>query len=402
MANFSQRTKSKGVTLVLVTVIGIIVVILSLTMIQLGYHARVMAARTVHGILARCAADAGMANAIFLMNKKLIDEATWDNSSLPSSADVVLLGDMPPPFSRFSYSVTGDSGAGFQITSTGICGMTTQKQVHTTLEIGSYFRGIGVEEEVNVKLGTTFDTIGPGLPSDLEIRSNTTDRGAMIFKAFVTVPGDVVCGPGGDPAEVIDCKATTVIEGETYAASETLVFPDVPVPDNMVYSGSITDPCTVISTPGRYQYDTINVPQSGILKIATSCVIYVTGPMILNQGSEVIVQSGASLELYLGVRLEDKNSIGMTNETLDARCLRIYGLPTCTDIDLKAKSDLHAAVYAPDADLDLFNAGDIYGAFVAESFEMKNSATFYYDTNLKSLGIDDPAALFIVGRWWED
>jgi hypothetical protein len=393
------RMRRKGATLVLVTTIGVIVGILGMAMVQLGYHARVLAIRNVQRISSRCAADAGMAEAIFKMQKKLIDEGTWDGSNLPSASNVAPLdGDIP----RFSYTITGSVG-NYLITSTGTCGLPPMpRTVYSRLQVGSYWEGIGVKETVDIKLGTSFGIVGPGVPADMVIRSNSTEADAMKFKAFVTVPGDILCGPGGNPEVVIDLKATTTVLGEIYAAKEELIFPPVAPPGNMTPMGSLTAGATTISG-GRFQYDVIDLPNNGILTITGPTVLYVTGKMTLGQSAEVIVAAGGSLELYLGTALEDKNSTGFSNlNGDDASTLKIYGLPTCTWIDLKAKSTLAAAVYAPEADIDLYNAGDFIGAITSNSFDMKNSGNFYFDTRLLDLDIDDPAAVFVVGRWWEN
>jgi hypothetical protein len=150
-----------------------------------------------------------------------------------------------------------------------------------------------------------------------------------------------------------------------------------------------------------YKYDTINLPNSGVLRIQAPTTIYVVGPTILNNASEIFIEGDGALHLYLGGNLEDKNSTGFTNDTFDATRLKIYGLDTCLHIDLKAKSDFYGAVYAPEADIDLYNGGDFYGSIAATSFEMKNSGNFYYDRRLSEVDINDAAAVFKVVRWWE-
>ncbi len=393
------NVRRRGATLVLVTSIGVIVGILAMAMIQLGYHARVLAIRNVQRISSRCAADAGMVDAIFKMQKKLIDEVYWDNSNLPSASNVALDPDRANP--TFSYIITGGPSS-YLVTSTGTCGVPgMDRTVYSRLRVGSYWEGIGVKQTVDIKLGTSFGVVGPGIPADMIIRSNSTAADSMIFKAFVTVPGDILCGPGGDPEIVIDTKATTTVLGEMYAAKEELIFPDVLPPDNMTYMGSLTN-SLILDADVRYQYDTINIPNNGKLQINHKAVVYVTGKMTLNQASEVIVNGGGRLELYLGTALEDKNSTGFSNlNSDDASALKIYGLPTCTFIDLKAKATLAAAVYAPNAVVNLYNSGDFIGSITAYSFDMKNAGNFYFDTRLLSGNINDPAAVFVVGRWWE-
>lgn len=394
--NGRENRRHRGTTLVAVTTIGVIVGLLAAAMVQLGYHARMLAVRNVQGISARAAADAGMAEAVFKMQKKLITEAGWDNSTLPTPAGTSL-DDLTS--ATYTFTITGDIGTGWLIDATGTCGGQS-RSTHTQLDIGSYWEGIGVENEVDVKLGTTFGVIN-GIGSDMTIRSNSTIADTLKFKAFVTVPGDVICGPGGDPETVIDVKASTVIQGEVYAASEELEFPPVAPPAGTAYVGTPITSTTTIAG-GSWQYDEINLGNSAVLTITAPTVLYVTGQTILGNSSEVVVEPGGSLALYLGSDLINNNSTGFFNGTNDSTKLKIYGLPTCTEIDLKAKSDLFAAVYAPSADIDLYNSGDFYGAITADSFEMKNSGNFYFDVSLMTTTIEDPAAVFTVGRWWEN
>jgi hypothetical protein len=393
-----HRSRTKGSVLALATTIGVIMGILGMAMIQLGFHSRVLAIRNVQSITARCAADAGTTEAVYKMQRKLINEATWDNSTLPAASNQTLESWVTSS-PRYGYSIFGHPMIGFWITATGTSGIIT-RTVYATLRIGSYWEGINVKGRVDVKVGTSFGVIGPGQPSDLTIRSNTTETDAMVFKAFVTVPGDIICGPGGNPDLVIDTKETTVVLGQMYAAPDEMIFPDVPVPFVIPSSGSITS-STVLSHPGPYQFDTINLPNNAILRITSDVALYVTGPMVLNNSAEVIVNPGGSLKLYLARSLEDKNSTGITNETGSAVNMKIYGLPGCTQIDLKAKSDLYAAVYAPNADVILYNAGDFIGAITGNSFDMRNAGDYYYDSNLSSTHADDPAATFVIHRWWE-
>jgi hypothetical protein len=366
-----------------------------------------MAARNVQSITARCAADAGMVDAIFQMQKKIVTEQPWDDTTIPTASNMALAENDPSvTTAQYSYTISGAWATGYQIDATGTNGPLT-RTTHTSLFVGSYWEGIGVRETVDIKVNSGFGVVGPGLPSDMVIRTNSTEANAIILKAFVTVPGDIVVGPGGDPAVVIEPKDSTVIEGECYPATETLVFPDVvPPPPPYTYNmGNFSGTLPPLNESGAYYYfDSFSIPNSGVLQVnGKNVTIYVSGKMTLNQSAEIIVNGGGSLVLYLGTCLEDKNSTGFSNlNSDDASALKIYGLPTCTDIDLKAKSTLAAAVYAPDADISLYNSGDFIGAITGNSFDMKNSGDFYFDTRLMSVDIDDPAAVFVVGRWWEN
>jgi Tfp pilus assembly protein PilX len=392
--------RRRGATLVLVTTIGVIVGILGLSMIQLGYDARILAVRDVEKVSARCAADAGLSQAYMRMQQKLIRESVWSGAISPGS------GTLEATNAQYSYTVGLTSGY-YEIISTGSCGMAT-KTVHGVLKVGSYWEGIGVDTTVNAKLGTYFGAVGPGADEGIQIRSNSRATNDMIFKAYVTVAGDVYSGPGSVPDDVIDVKATTIIKGQTDASAELMVWPPIAAPTNLTAGPDITAAGVTTLPQGRYSYASLSIPKrvpDVVVQIAPGTgptVIYVAGEMRLGQGVEIQVLAGASLEIYVGTALISSEGTGFGNDNTNAGSLKIFGLPTCTEIDMKTKSNTFASVYAPDADITLFNSGDFYGAIVGDSFEMKNSGNFYFDTRLATANIDDILAKFIISRWWEE
>ncbi len=396
--------RRRGTTLVLVTTIGVIIGILSLSMIQLGYSARIQAVRDVDKVEARCAADAGLAEAFTRMQERLI--RAHQNHNLWTGPISAASGNLASTNATYSYQVNDVTG-GYEIVSLGTCGAAS-KTVHAVLGLCSFMEGIGVDDTVDAKNSTYFGVVGPGTAKNMKIRSNTTEADAMIFRTGVRVDGDVVCGPGGVPSQVVEVKQNVTITGQVATSTYTMVWPDVTVPTNLVTTGpALAGP--VILPQGRYQYGgNLTIPNGSSISIAPDLsgagrptVIYVPEIMTLGQGAEITVLPFAKLELYIGEQLVSGNSAGFGNGNTDARTLRIYGLPTCERIDLKTKSGTFATVYAPDADLDLYNSGNFYGAIVAYNFEMKNSGNFYYDTKLQDIQINDLLARFTISRWWE-
>jgi len=403
----------RGLTLVLVTTIGVIVGILAMAMVQLGYHARMAGVRNVQALSARCAADAGMAEALYKMQQTLISVGTW--TSAPPS--VATYTDLPGSFAKYRYTITGGPTAGYTVDASGICGPMT-RMTHARIKVSSYWKGIGVKDTVIVDNKPDFRVYDPIGSGDIfEIRSNATNRSALQFKAIVTVPGDVLCGPGVPESaipSVIDTKDKTVIMGECYSADKPLDFPDVsapatPDPSAPEIKVTTTMPILPLSTTGVHQYLAIQMPNSGILEISAPVadpnypvIVYVQGTMGMNTASQVVVDSGSALALYLGGNLTNNNSVGFINNTNDPRRLKIYGLPGCLSIDLKNSSEMYAAIYAPEADITMFNSAGFSGAVTGKSFTLKESGIFEFDTRLRSVNINDPAAQFVIDRWWEN
>lgn len=360
-------TKSHyGSVLPFAIMIVILLAILGIGLIQLGQSARLTSAKTITQLAARAAADAGFTEAVHKMNAELA-KGTWDGTPIPSQPDIAL----PNSDATYSYTVTKESDSVtnesyYLVSATGKDAFF-QKNEFGRLYLESLLFGIGVKEGIDVKVDVNFK-VPKG--KKFALRTNSIADNAIILKSGIVVPGDVVCGPGGDTQKVVDTKATTVITGDVYSASDKIDFPSVVVPADLV-AAPVTkyvykagtpivgsgDPCH----PAVIKFDTIDIPQSGSQQIQGYCKIYVMGSTILRQSAELIVTNGASLRLYLGSFLEAKNSNGIDNLNSDIPdTLKIYGLDSCKYIDLKAKGDvLFGYVYAPEADLNVYAKNEI-------------------------------------------
>lgn len=403
----------KGSVLVLAVTMVVILSIIGIAMLQLGLNARLQAMRSQKAIEARTAADAGLAKVVSIMRKKLADEYIWNNSSLPAETDIQL----PGSDATYSYTVTGDPNNGWNITSTSAC-RGVQKTVHAKLIVKSSWFGIGVKQGIDIKNGATFGTYpAPGGP--LILRTNSITENAVTLKTGVTIPGDVVCGPGGDPAAVIDTKSNTVITGSTYAGDTMMQFPSVVVPPDLVALSPTSFPASSeVLVKGNVKYGNLTILGTQTLRIwndpatagGDASRIYIGGKLTLMNGAKIIVDNGASAKIYLGGDLEDKNSASSgggveTSANPDARNFMIFATDTCTSIILKAKGDFYGAIYAPNANMVINNSANLYGAYVGnQNIQIKNSGSFYFDTRLTSVFVNDaPAYLGIAkGSWWEE
>ena len=77
----------------------------------------------------------------------------------------------------------------------------------------------------------------------------------------------------------------------------------------------------------------------------------------------------------------------------------MYGLGTCNKMDFKNSSEFYGVIYAPSTKVEFDNSAGGYGAVVAEEFEQKNSATFYYDASLRDVTVNDDMVRFVVKNW---
>jgi choice-of-anchor A domain-containing protein len=95
-------------------------------------------------------------------------------------------------------------------------------------------------------------------------------------------------------------------------------------------------------------------------------------------------------------------SASINNLTQNAGVLGIYGLPSCTSIDLHGNAAFTGTIYAPQADYVFGGGGnntqDMIGALVANSCKLNGKANFHYDESLKRNG---PGIGYIPFSWKE-
>ena len=142
-----------------------------------------------------------------------------------------------------------------------------------------------------------------------------------------------------------------------------------------------------------------------ILEISGDVVLHVTGNIWLGQGCEIILKKNASLTLYVDgdITCGNDGGIGYEDSSRESSRIRIYATGEGEqDFDLKAKNDWTGVVYAPNANIDVFAKGDVYGAFVGYDFEFKADGNLHYDEVLREVSVNDEGVRFVVKRWQEE
>ncbi len=402
------QPKRGGFAIATVLCVVVLLLIIGAGLLSVGMHSRMMSVRTSSEIVARCSADAGLTKALAEMNK-MLNLKTFNDTSLPYSIDERL----PNCDSTFSYNVAkitlADGNDLYTIQSTGNSSRA-RKAVNCTLEMKGIFEyAIYVAEDLTLRSGTSISAYNQGADDPpLQSGTNSTDSGAVTCKAGVTIDGDIVIGPGGDPDVVINNTTEATITGETYPSLIKNKTPNINVPQvllDMVSSGPIDSSTTLSSSA---QYDNINLLGASAdpnkvdkVTVDGNIKIYVTGDLRLGNGDEVEILPDASLIVFLGGNLYVDNSGTINNLTMDPKKLKIYGLDTCTNIDFKNSGTFYGAIYAPDADIHLYNGFNVYGAVVGKSFTQDVDANFFYDMLLREVDASEIGVHMVIKRWSE-
>lgn len=412
--------QKRGAVLPLVLTVLAILLIVGTGLLNLSLQSRFFAIRTSSEISARCAADAGLTQAIFTMNEKLKDKV-WDDPTLEWITDQPLLN----CDATFSYKITAKSimsNKDFAIASVGRCGRA-EKAVYANIGLEGLFEHAILTKEMMIFKSDTF--IG-GYNSmdlsdtDVEVKIGTisTSPDQIILNNNVTIDGEVMVGIDGNPSTVIkDLGAKT---GPRYAMGEE---PPLPRKTASVLTamgtGIYAKGTTLTIGPadsGKYTgiellHETVKIKGNiyekyiGILEISGGdVVLHITGDIWLGQACEIIVRDKASLTLYVDGNITCGNDSSLTNEGFpNPKTLQLYATGTgAQDFDIKAKSDWCGIIYAPNASVNLYAKGNGYGSIVADSFEFKAGGDFYYDEALRDVDIGDEDVRFVIKQWREE
>ena len=390
------RTKPCGYILPLALLAVIVLLITGAGLLSLGMNSRLFAIRTTSQLTARCAADAGLTQALFEMNEKL-EVKPWDDSTLPAQTET----SAPGCDAVFSYEVTADSGV-YTVQSTGTYNQA-RKTVICTLRLQSPFESaVFTTGPITLNNSARVDWYNYDADdSVLQIATNKTGDNSITLKNTAVINGDAAVGVGGDPESDIELNGSATIEGQTTALAEEYEFQPVLLPEwlsSLPSSGSITGNTTLVSSA---QYSSINLKKNKKITIDGDVTLYVTGDVVLGNSTELQITETGSLTLYLGGNLEAKTTSSINNETEDPSKLQIHGLDSCEKIEFKNSSDVYGVVYAPDAEVTMHNSVTLYGAVVSNQLDMKNSSTLMYDASLRDAEADDAYVRFITTNWRE-
>jgi hypothetical protein len=439
--NRKLRNTKSGSMLALAMIIVVVLAIIGAGIILLGGNARIRSIQDVKQISARSAADAGIEHAMRYMINSWVssnkgswlaaweDATNWTDPKVPATAigyssPEVQLGSDTYGGAKFQYKIYKSTRLkGYQIVSTGKAGGLI-RTVHAAAVLKSSLFGVGAKEDIFLAPNVIVDTI----PADLKVvvQTNETTNGIITVKSGVVVPGDVVCGPGGNPDTAIDNKGT--IEGQEMAAEEAIEFPPVFVPDkfaSMPYGINMTITVPNAYITGDTKLNGLNIGSGAFKNVTTIYIqgdvdIFVNGATTLDSpGSKIIVTDNSKLDLYLGGDLyaSPKCIISYGGELVtDAGKMEAGasitikgtaasdGTPLCDEIHFQPNGDFYGSIYAPDAAIEMWPNGNFYGAVVGgESVEIKPGGSYYYMPSL--INTNDIEVLYMGikhGSWWEE
>jgi hypothetical protein len=141
-----------------------------------------------------------------------------------------------------------------------------------------------------------------------------------------------------------------------------------------------------LTAPTRYKLPSITSPLTispGLLGAGNYAEIWVTGDIT----GKITVQPGVNVTIYVAGDIKLGNG-DIDNRTDRPSSLLIYGIqpPSGTNpvIELDARTDIEASIYAPGHALRFKEGGDFMGSITAKSVQSNKDVRIHYDEALRN------------------
>jgi hypothetical protein len=330
----------------------------------------------------------------------------------------------------YSVSFSGSVGSLLTITSTGRALFQDTNYIGRTVQVlvqsgSSIPRAIGMVARNGITLRGDLGVDSYNSTNSLYSTNGRYDPARAGDRAMVATPlgfslggnshvyGSVACGTGG----AITAGGNARVGDEAWvdgrnkgieSGHSTNNF-DVAIPDVIQPYTSAAAPASgtvgnasynYVLSGGNYMAASLTAGGGNTTMIVTApSVLLVTGDMSL---ANIVFAPGATLDLYIATpSVTFCPAIqGMTSsQAVTPLQFRVWGLPSCTTMDMTGGDAFTGMIYAPEADLRARGHAAFYGSITANTFYCNGTFDFHYDEATASFTVGGTS--FRVISWAE-
>lgn len=231
-------------------------------------------------------------------------------------------------------------------------------------------------------------------------RSNGTigSNGVLIEAAGSELYGSIMTGPGGvvETAPGFNQYSDTTTRNGTNTITDGLevYIPDVSAPwvygdgTHTVLDGDGDD--LTIPVTGTMEYEVGDINQDVEITGSGTVVLYIDDATQVGGDTFTITPSPVGSDLKVIIFAKGNVALGGNSGVNpppgSPQDLMIYGLPTCTSIDIGGTTESGASIYAPSAAVNINGTADFYGSVVGNTITINGSVNFHYDESMDTAG----------------
>lgn len=221
------------------------------------------------------------------------------------------------------------------------------------------------------------------------IGTNSTSNGHITMSGSSLIHGDVFVGPNGNPDSVIKTSGSATPGYTQSPMNEAYELAEVPEPSNLpATQGDKTFPNHGSSTitAGSYQFKTFTVSNNFTVYIDGDVLIYCTDEFKLSNAGRILLNEGATFTIYAKkYSLSNNSKINYVSGNVATNPSSVTIYQTGSDkIVLENSATIVGSIIAPNAEVNIKNNANLFGAIQAESLTIENSGRFTQDLAMTS------------------
>jgi len=238
--------------------------------------------------------------------------------------------------------------------------------------------GILVSDGLSMWAGARIDAPG----GKAVVATNATRDLAVQMGGQAVIDGDIFCGPGADPDDVVARWGSARVTGDLASLEESFETPTIDTPKDQPQSeGSfqlVGNQEETFSSDRRFVR--LSLYGDSILSIEGDVTLHVDNSIDMSGDAEIRISDGSSLSLYVGGNIGIHGTARINAADADPGVLSIFVTGRNRHIELTTDARLGARIQSEDARLRVWNTAEFTGSFVGRSVEMGSSARIHVTT----------------------
>lgn len=393
-------SRQRGMALLLVVIAVAVASVLSTAFLAAQSTSTAVAQNVEHHAHARFIAESGLVTAIEYARsdpdwRSDRDEGEWvSNHSFEGGAFSIVAYDGEDADGNGQYSgdgeFTSDPTEPITLIATGTFNGTTSSATAVLRPRGGVpgVTGIAVATEVNFGNNGLIDsydsTQGPyhkdnNASSNAVIATNSVDSDMLVMGNNGELAGSAYVGPGGNPDSGIDIGD---VSGEKDALTEPVDLPGCSPPDVGSSDGDMDlgdhETWTVY---GDVKWDNFDAGNGVTLYIHGDVTIHVTGDFDTGNNFRLILDPGATLDLYVDGDLDFGNNAEINYDSSRTHDMTVHNCGD-GDIDFGNNARIAGTIISPNAEMETGNNAHFYGMFLGYELDFGNNVLFHQDLSL--------------------
>lgn len=232
---------------------------------------------------------------------------------------------------------------------------------------------------------------GSNVLNSAKVSVNSTASNAVQMSDNAKIKGDLLIGPGGTPSTVVAQWSGSSVMGSISNLTSMIAPVSQEVPLWTTIPGSVGNVSITssISYGGNARTGSISISGNSTVVTVTGNVVWqVDGDFSMSNASQLVIQSNASLQMYVTGNVNFWNSTQANISTGNPAKLQIFLIGANRTVNVTDSAKVCAQVVNPFGAMNLYGTGtppaEFFGTYSGNSLTITNKGLFHADVRTQA------------------